>query len=296
MPNERSPTQCRQPVHLNERPTDMGSSYSELHPLTRVCYPPLDETSLSYITMGVGRRRTCELPAIVKTNQTNPFQAPWEIFRLPVPVNPILNASRIVDTYSKSGDIGLYSTFFGLVPDYNVGISVLAAGDSPNRQVPPIRGTLVDIFFRAAEAAAKEQARASFTGTFAARRLNSSITLSVDDGPGVLISQWTSNSTNFLANFYYQNYDDFRLYPTTLTYKPAHDTLTYHKYHLVSLANGGEPVTGDPWSEFNDYWLQLDGPDYNNLAADAFVVGIDGTGRVMSVESQALRAVYYRVA
>ena len=63
-----------------------------------------------------------------------------------MPTNTIINASRIVDTYTKSGDIGVYSTYFGLVPDYNIGITVLAAGDSPNRQVPPIRGTLVDIF------------------------------------------------------------------------------------------------------------------------------------------------------
>jgi hypothetical protein len=63
-----------------------------------------------------------------------------------VPVNSITNASRIVDTYTKSGDVGLYSSLFALVPDYNIGISVLTAGDNPNRQVPPVRGPLIDIF------------------------------------------------------------------------------------------------------------------------------------------------------
>jgi hypothetical protein len=61
-------------------------------------------------------------------------------------VNPKLGTSRIVDTYSKGGDIGVYSTWLGLVPDYGIGISVLAAGDNPNRQVAPIRATLVEIF------------------------------------------------------------------------------------------------------------------------------------------------------
>lgn len=74
------------------------------------------------------------------------MQAPWEIYRLPIPSNTIINTSRLVDTYSKSGDVGQYSTYFGLVPDYNIGITVLTAGDNPNRQVPPVRATLVDIF------------------------------------------------------------------------------------------------------------------------------------------------------
>lgn len=277
----------------------MGSGHSKPHPSPRLYNSTLDEAPLFHFAVGVCSRSASHplLTSISVPLQANIYrQAPWEIFRLPVPVNTLINSSRIVDTYSKSGDIGLYSTFFGLIPDYNIGISVLAAGDSPNRQIPPVRGTLVDIFFKAAEAAAKQQASTAFTGTFSARGgLNSSITFEVDGGPGVHITQWTSNSTNFLKNEWLAGYDDFRLYPTTLSHKSADDPLTYYKFHMVSLQNGGEPVTGDPWAEFNEYWFQLDGADYNNLATDAFVVGFDAAGRVMSVASQALRSTYYRV-
>ena len=200
----------------------------------------------------------------------------------------------LVDTYSKSGDVGLYSTFFGLVPDYNIGISVLAAGDNPNRQVPPVRGPLIDIFFKAAEAAAKEQATNAFTGTFKATDRNSSMTLTVDGGPGIAIQQWISNGTDFLTNEWFSAYNDFRLYPTTLKYIPADDALTYYKYHVNFLMNNGEPVQGDPWAEFNEYWFQLDELDYNNLATDAVVVGFDANGVVQSIASQALRSTYYR--
>ncbi|KAI1609311.1 putative penicillin-binding protein [Exophiala viscosa] len=213
--------------------------------------------------------------------------APWEIYRLAIPINTIINASRIVDTYTKSGDIGQYSTYFGLVLDYNIGITVLAAGDNPNRQVPPVRGTLVDIFYNAAEQAAKEQARVAFTGTFKSTDRNSSITLGVDGGPGVVVQQWISNGTDFLANEWLASYNDFRLYPTNL--KTQADGLTYYKYHLNFLASNGEPVTGDPWSELNDYWLEVDELIYNDLATDAFVIGFDQDGIVQSVSSQALR-------
>ena len=130
----------------------MGSSHPEIHPSTRLHHPPLDETHLAHIAMGFCSRSTSYLSSsFASFPLTDPpsLQAPWEIFRYTVPVNTLIKTSRIVDTYSKSGDIGLYSTFFGLVPDYNIGISVLAASDSPNRQVPPIRGTLVDIFYNA---------------------------------------------------------------------------------------------------------------------------------------------------
>lgn len=121
--------------------------------------------------------------------------------------------------------------------------------------------------------------------------------LTVDAGPGVKISSWISNGTEFMTNEFLSAYDDFRLYPTTLSlkYQGEGDNLTYYKYHLEMLQNDGEPVGGDPWAEFNEYWFQTDEYMYNNLATDAFVIGIDASGMVQSVECQALRSVYYRV-
>jgi hypothetical protein len=74
------------------------------------------------------------------------YQAPWEIYRKEIEANTIINAGRIVDTYSKSGDVGAYSTYIGLVPDYNIGMTILAAGDAPGNSVYAIRDLLVDIY------------------------------------------------------------------------------------------------------------------------------------------------------
>lgn len=143
--------QCRQPIHFHQRPPDLGTGNSELHPLPRLQDSPVDETAGFDLAMGLPRGCTYKRalsPVPYPFEGLNPLlqQAPWEIFRYTVPINGIVNTSRIVDTYSKSGDIGLYSTVFGLVPDYNIGFSVLTAGDNPNRQVPPVRGPIVDIF------------------------------------------------------------------------------------------------------------------------------------------------------
>lgn len=146
--------------------------------------------------------------------------------------------------------------------------------------------------YAAADAAAKEQARRAFRGTFRDKDGNSSITLAVDGGPGVAVTDWISNGVDFLQNDLLSAYSSFRLFPTTLSYEDG--GITYFAYRLEMSRNNGEPVLGDWWSEFNDLWLQVDNYIYNNLATDAFVIGFDASGIVQSVASQALRATLYR--
>jgi hypothetical protein len=58
---------------------------------------------------------------------------------IPIPTNTIIDATRILDTYSESGDVGAYSTYFGLVLDYGIGITVLTAGDNPMDYLTSVR-------------------------------------------------------------------------------------------------------------------------------------------------------------
>ncbi len=81
--------------------------------------------------------------------RTDIAQAPWEIYRIALPIDELTDASRIVDTYTKGGDIGQYSTAFGLVPDYEIGWSVMAAGEAPGDQKNAARQMLVDVFVSA---------------------------------------------------------------------------------------------------------------------------------------------------
>lgn len=183
--------------------------------------------------------------------------------------------------------MGAYTTFFGLVPDYNMGITVLAAGDNKFSQMQVIRNIVAATFYNAAEEAAKQQAREAFTGTFKASELNSSIKFAVDDGPGVVITDWISNGTDFLASPYLYPGNDFRLYPSGLSI--VQDDLTWHKYHMSHLPNGGEPKRDLIWDENNARWIWGDFALYGNLGTQAFLIGIDSDGVVQSAGSQALR-------
>ncbi|KAF7595236.1 hypothetical protein BBP40_006736 [Aspergillus hancockii] len=43
--------------------------------------------------------------------------------------------NRLIDIYTKSGDLGMYSTMIALSPDHGIGYTILAAGESTTATV-----------------------------------------------------------------------------------------------------------------------------------------------------------------
>jgi hypothetical protein len=104
--------------------------------------------------------------------------------------------------------------------------------------------------YKAIEVAMKDQANATFTGTYRGTSgLNSSVTLGVDEGPGVRVTSWISNGTDMINNvFWAANIKEYRLFPTDLSYEE--NGVRYHKYVLEFLFNeyGEEFRDTDFWS------------------------------------------------
>lgn len=63
-------------------------------------------------------------------------------------MDPTLNTTRVVDIYSKGGDVGVYSTILALIPDHDIGFTILAAGAAPNAQIQPLKTAITDLFVR----------------------------------------------------------------------------------------------------------------------------------------------------
>ncbi|KAE9373918.1 putative penicillin-binding protein [Stipitochalara longipes BDJ] len=267
-----------------------GGEYTSLKDLNTWGQAILQSTQLSKLAT----RRWLK-PTSFTAGWTSNVGIPFELYRLPITADFSNNITRIVDVYTKSGDIGQYSTFFGVVPDHDIAISVLAAGESPNNAISAIRDTLMEIYVNAIEAAAKDQASQSFTGTFSSSNINSSITLSVDTGPGVLITSWISNSSNFLSQsspFFPGS--NLRLYPTNLVSPPDANGTIFRAYRAV-LANSRVPGTTGLWPETNDWWLEVDSTDYDDQPMDGFVIGFGEDGMVQTVSNDALRVVLEKV-
>jgi hypothetical protein len=107
----------------------------------------------------------------------------------------------------------------------------------------------------------------------------------VDGGPGVLITGWVSNCTDFFLNNIIIPTVDLRIYPTDLVRVDGDNT--YRAYRLIFASSRG-PDTVGLFPEANDYWLSVDGGIYNNQPIDGFVIAFDKDGVVQSVYSDAL--------
>jgi len=239
-------------------------------------------------------------PAALTSEPIASVGYPWGIRRI---ILPMANGKRTVDAFNKAGRIGYYSSLLVLLPDYSAGFTVLLAspnlpGNANFNMADIIGSHLVPAF----EAAAREQATAKFGGEYRNDETNSSLKLTTQpDRPGLGIENWKSNGTDMqtaavvLAAGYAPVSPTIRLYPTGLE---------------TSLENGGKKVAFKATFEDGNLpsrgsesmfstdcgsWVTLTGVTYGSQPLDQFVFEVDKGGKVVSLESPALRVVMGKV-
>jgi hypothetical protein len=197
----------------------------------------------------------------------------------------------MIDVYTVYDNFGLYSSYFGLVPDYNVGFAILAADTVSNADLNAHADIVGEAIIEALIEMSISNAGAAFSGSYTASGLNSSISVSVDTLPGMIINSFISNGTDFretLATLY--NVDDknalsMRLYPTHLssTTNSGGSTLAFRAvYQDENEFADAETPTCVSWRDVDKY-------KYGGAALDLFVFELDASGEVMAVEIPALR-------
>ncbi len=112
-----------------------------------------------------------------------------------------------------------YASF--LVPSYDLGFVLLAAGDNPSSYIAVVSDQIADTLFPAIEASARQSADATYSGCHASlgKVLFSNLTLTTSPSlPGLGISSWFSNGTNMLTSLSLSPVAgrSARLYPTSL--------------------------------------------------------------------------------
>jgi hypothetical protein len=211
--------------------------------------------------------------------------APWEILSF--------GNERPIDLYTKSGDIGTYSCVLSLDPDHNAGFVLLGAGNSTHVSLALASDLVAESLLPALEQAAKNQAHARFAGTYALGTGNSSITITTDDGPALVVTSWVNNGTNMLQSYMALNgitdpsMLDIRLYPTGLE---SPGQLSFRAVIPPPLPSGVGPFSSSCIS-----WVTLDSRVYGNVGIDEFVFNLDGKGNVVSVSPRVLRTVLSNV-
>jgi len=141
----------------------------------------------------------------------------------------------------------------------------------------------------AAEAASKNQATQAFTGFFKASAIISSITIGVDGGTGVVATSWVSNGSELIGSDFVTQQP--RFYPTNLVRQQ--DGIEYRAYR-GNLFIPTAPAKTGLFSEYNDFWFEVDAEIYNNQPIDTFVAGFDANGVVQSIYPDALKVTLTR--
>ena len=124
---------------------------------------------------------------------------PWEIFRTN---NLIPHSDRIIDLFVKSGSLSGYASRIILIPEYDLGITVLVAGDGKAESW--IEELLLSKLIPKVESITRYQTKEKYADRYHAPAhlgINSSITLEVDGASGLVVKSWISNGTNFLDKY-----------------------------------------------------------------------------------------------
>ncbi|KFA70998.1 hypothetical protein S40288_10374 [Stachybotrys chartarum IBT 40288] len=235
---------------------------------------------------------------------------PWEILRS----DNLTSDGRVIDVYTKSGDLGLYHALIGIVVDYDIVISVLTAG--PEVSMDPYARSkffsgVVRSFVPALEEAGREEAATdeSWVGTFTEEATNSSITITLDNGPGLLISNFTvrgfdvlNNINSYSINTASSSLDgsrptpniEGRLYPT----KILSDSETAWRATFDSTTNEQRDELDAQLFNVDgscDTWFGYDRMAYNYLSLAEFIY-VQDDGAITAIRNPAFNVTLTKVS
>lgn len=232
----------------------------------------------TFLPAGVTRRWM--KPATHTSSLEYAVGMPWEIYSF--------SGSRVIDLYTKGGDLGLYSSMLALSPDHNVGFTILAAGEDTDATVMQLSDQIATTIIPALEQAAKNEARKRFAGTYTLNTSNSSITITTDRGPGLKVTRWISGSKDMLGMIAQldkltdPSLLSVRLYPTGL------ENLGQVSFRAIIQALSPTQGIG-PFSRSCITWQTVDSIVYGNVGLDEFIFYLNNRGDAVSVSPRALR-------
>jgi hypothetical protein len=203
----------------------------------------------------------------------------FEIYRA------VLNAkhNRVVDLYTKGGNLPGYGANLIMIPDFNVGIVLMQAGRRSTVGTS-ILGMVLDDLLPALEEEARVQADAVFAGTYTANNgLNSTVKLTSTPGiPGLSVVEWVSNGTNMRSD-YLGNPEWVQMYPTNILSKDG-------KQFSWRSSDFTLPDTGSPLDACPS-WGAINRPTWGVYGLDEFVFHLDEDGKARGLEPTALKIV-----
>ncbi|EQL38243.1 hypothetical protein BDFG_00611 [Blastomyces dermatitidis ATCC 26199] len=236
--------------------------------------------------------------------------SPWEIYRS--------SNTRVIDFYTKFGDLGSYGSVIALSPDHDVGFTVLAAGAKPGSQ----RTLLADLIGRLLSATLDKEARLQavedFSGTYSSSPSSENEKATVlkisnktdDTGPGLAIESFYLKGATFkdiIGAFFGAPPGafpkvDLRLQPTGLTarYTSSSRESVRSRTSFRVVATLPEPGADNNltkekiFSGVCEPWTSIDALRYGRRSIDELVFELDGAGKAVALDMGIARQILLR--
>jgi hypothetical protein len=219
---------------------------------------------------------------------------PWGLRRIPLSDT---NPYRTITSFNKGGAIRYYSVLLTLIPDWDIGFTVLLAGNVTSGF--PFADLIGQALIPAFDAVARDEANTLYSGTYSSNdNINSSLVVSTDPTkPGLGVGPWISNGTD-MVNMALRlqsgskspaNTPEVRLYWTGLE-SVAADGSKRQAFKAV-FEDTGFTLPDQPkmFSTNCAAWLSQTGTTYGGLPLDEFVFHLDPAGKVVGIENLGLR-------
>ncbi|WYZ39437.1 hypothetical protein EsH8_III_001351 [Colletotrichum jinshuiense] len=232
---------------------------------------------------------------------------PWE----GIVSDNVTSNGRVVELYTKGGDLVTYHSALVVVPEYGITVSILVAGLEVSQAFFGYYSEKISDLFppliKALDEAARDEARDAIVGRYADEESNSTLTLSMDGGWGLVLEDWFMKGFEVIPNlrrysFLGVNFTELppdtertaRIYPTGLE---AGNTTAWRALYDTFPAEARQQI--DDLMFFPNgscvSWLTMDRATYNYKGLDHFEFTYGDDGKVESVLPKAFALSLNRV-
>ncbi|KAL7893403.1 beta-lactamase/transpeptidase-like protein [Trichoderma sp. SZMC 28014] len=240
--------------------------------------------------------------------------APWEILRS----DHLTADGRIVDLYTKSGDLGLYHSVFGLIPDFDISVVLLIAGAEVSENMPSeIFSAIVEELIPTVDEAGRAEAISMevLNGTYTDHSTNSTIMLTIDTENNLAMEKFIVRGFDVLHNpdlysldglsanlssITEASYVNARLYPTNLVAQSSNGNTQRSWRAIYDTTTAAESLAEDAklvWKNGScQSWLELDRAAYDFKSIGDFIFSYGKGGNLAKISAVAFNVTLTRAA
>jgi len=233
-------------------------------------------------------------PASYASSASSFYGMPWEIFRTTSILDPNTRPTTFI---TKGGNLSGYASMIFLLPDYDIGITLLVAGSEDT--LTKLRETVTVPLVRAVDELIAADAEKTYAGLYIATgsTLNTSLTLTASAAHGLEITSFISNSTDALSALAPLKLEAglsrsawrAQLVPTFL-YKNQSAVPPAGELWRLQMVSNKDEDNGPHANVWDDECItDEDWAMYAGIPLTEFVMWRDEEGRVMEVEASGFR-------